>query len=190
MQHAPHSTRSAYMQHDNPSVASDASALQPHALPTYNERLQQLRGSVHTVLGDQSSGVHAGTSGPPSLSIAYERAGGLPDWDHLDLPSVERGEGGPGRGSRSVTGGQGSSKTRSDDVSRSGSLWTREFVNQAFFQLDRDADQQLVPPAASVPLEQRIAWLHHQLDGFDPSRHLLSKYESLGPTARRQGGAL
>lgn len=93
----------------------------------------------------------------------------------------------PSNGSSSRSAGGGAS-------CMGGSLWTREFVNSAFsasgFALGTDTSEKFsAPPNANLPFEDQVAWVHHQLDGFDDSRPFFKRFESLGPTNRRQGGA-
>lgn len=44
-------------------------------------------------------------------------------------------------------------------------------------------------PGKNATNKERMAWVHWQLDQFDDDHLLLDRFQSLGPAARRQGGA-
>lgn len=63
-------------------------------------------------------------------------------------------------------------------------------VNSALGTQDGGATVARTPPSPDSSLQERMGFVHWQLDQFTGSQLLLGKYKSLGPAARRQGGTL
>ena len=62
-------------------------------------------------------------------------------------------------------------------------------VNSLLGTQDGGATVARTPPSPDSSLQERMGFVHWQLDQFTGSQLLLGKYKSLGPAARRQGGA-
>lgn len=63
-------------------------------------------------------------------------------------------------------------------------------VNSVLGTQDGGATVARTPPSPDSSLQERMGFVHWQLDQFTGSQLLLGKYKSLGPAARRQGGML
>lgn len=63
-------------------------------------------------------------------------------------------------------------------------------VNSMLGTQDGGATVARAPPSPDSSLQERMGFVHWQLDQFTGNNLLLGKYKSLGPAARRQGGAL
>lgn len=64
-------------------------------------------------------------------------------------------------------------------------------AHQNIAEVQVSAGRGVQPPGKGADAKERIAWVHWQLDQFDVEKKLLlGRFQSLGPAARRQGGAL